>query len=168
MPDDRFADTLIYICRHTKEGAWGFIVNKPLSASVGGLLHEMELPASQEMMNTPAMQGGVVRPEAGFVLHTGLPQFMSSFAVGENVCVTTSRDVLKIIANGGLSHFMLCMGFCSWGKGQLEGEIEGQDWLVCPADLEILFRADFEDRLNLAYKKLGIDKDKFTINTGFA
>lgn len=168
ISDKRFTGTLIYICRHAKDGAWGFIVNKPLSVSVGGLLYEMDLPASQEMMNIPAMQGGFVRPEAGFVLHTGLPEFMSSFVVGENVCITTSRDILALISNGTLSHFMLCMGLCSWAGNQLEKEIHENDWLVCPADLQILFRASFGDRLNLAYRKLGIDKDKFTITTGFA
>lgn len=168
MPDERFADTLIYICRHGADGAWGFIVNKPLSASVGGLLHELDLPASQKAMNTPAMQGGFARPEAGFVLHTGLPDFASSFAVGENVSLTTSKDILRLVSGDSLPYFLLCMGFCSWSKGQLEQEIREQDWLVCPADLEILFRAKFEDRLMLAYDKLGINFDKFAPITGSA
>ena len=30
MDDERFADTLIYICSHSKEGAMGFVVNKKI------------------------------------------------------------------------------------------------------------------------------------------
>lgn len=168
MPDERFVDALIYVCRHSTDGAWGFVVNKPLSVSVGGLLHELDLPASQEAMNTPAMHGGFIRPEAGFVLHTGLPEFASSFAVSENVCITVSKDALDLISGDSLPHFLLCMGFCHWSAGQLEQEIDEQDWLVCPANLEILFRVKFEDRLALAYDKLGINPDKFTLTTGFA
>lgn len=169
MPDERFFDTLIYVCRHNADGAWGFIINMPLiSASVGGLLHEMDLPASQKAMNTPAMHGGFIRPEAGFVLHTGLPDFTSSFLVGENVCVTTSKDILTTISRDELPHFMLCMGFCSWGRGQLDKEVGEYDWLICPSDLQILFGVDNKDKLGLAYQKLGIDKQKFTIHTGFA
>ena len=44
------------------------------------------------------LQGGPLRPEAGFVLHTGQPTWHSSIAVGENVCITTSKDILDAIA----------------------------------------------------------------------
>ena len=30
MTDERFMDAVIYICRHTKDGAWGFIINQSL------------------------------------------------------------------------------------------------------------------------------------------
>ena len=30
MQDERFADTLIYICSHSKDGAMGFVVNKKI------------------------------------------------------------------------------------------------------------------------------------------
>ena len=169
MPDERFFDALIYICRHTPDGAWGFIVNQPLHhVCVGMLLQELELPSSQLMMSTPAYHGGFVRPEAGFVLHTGLPDFSSSFAIGENVCLTTSKDVLKRISSHSLSHFLLCMGFCNWGKGQLDKEVAQGDWLICPADVQILFGADPKDKMSLAYQKLGIDVQKFVNDRGHA
>lgn len=169
MPDERFADTLVYITRHTPEGAWGFVVNEPLNAiSVGGLLGEMGMPSSQQAMNTPALHGGPVRPEAGFVLHTGLPDFASSFAIGESVCLTTSKDILERISEDSLAHFLVCMGFCNWGKGQLDKEVAQGDWIACPADLEILFRAPFEERISLVYDKLGINPDFFVATTGYA
>lgn len=169
MPDERFVNSLIYVCRHTPDGAWGFIVNQPLRhVSVGGLLQELALPSSQKMMNTPAMHGGFMRPEAGFVLHTGLPDFSSSFAIGENVCLTTSKDILKRLASDSLPHFLMCMGFCSWAKGQLDKEVSQGDWLLCPCDLQILFGAKFEDRLSLACQKLGINLDRYTDQIGHA
>lgn len=168
MPDDRFVDALIYVCRHTADGAWGFIVNQPLPISVGGLLHELDLPSSQIAMNTPAMDGGPVRPEAGFILHTGLPDFKSSFAVGENVCLTTSKDILERLSEDSVAHYLMCMGFCTWSKGQLEAELSMGDWLVCPADLQILFRAPFDERLSLAYDKIGIKPESFFTTTGRA
>lgn len=168
MPDERFADALIYLCRHTREGAWGFIVNQPLPQAVGTLLQELDLPSPRQTMQTPAMQGGFVRPEAGFVLHTGLPDYASSFAVGENVSVTTSKDILNRICMNELPHYLLCMGFCSWRAGQLEMELADNDWLVCPADLSILFEVKFADRLTLAYQKLGLNVDKFAVDVGRA
>ena len=56
MNDERFFDALIYVCRHTLQGAWGFIINQPLNiGSVGSILDELDLPSSQINMNTPAM-----------------------------------------------------------------------------------------------------------------
>ncbi|TWV82461.1 YqgE/AlgH family protein [Moraxella sp. VT-16-12] len=169
MNDERFFDALIYVCRHTLQGAWGFIINQPLNiGSVGSILDELDLPSSQRNMNTPAMHGGFVRPEAGFVLHTGLPEYRSSFVIGENVCLTTSKDILQRLSCDELSHYLLCMGFCNWQAGQLEREIRQGDWLICPSDLQILFGADFADRLSLAYQKLGINLDKYTDQIGRA
>lgn len=157
MSDPRFFDTLIYICQHTTDGAWGFIINQPLSlGSVGSVLQEFGVPSPTHTMHTPAMHGGFVYPEAGFVLHTGLPNFKASVPVGENVCLTTSKDILKHLGKNTLSHYMLLMGFCQWSKGQLDEELKQGDWLVCPCDLQILFRADFKDRLALARQKIAL------------
>lgn len=156
MDDDRFAGALIYVCRHTADGAWGFIINQPMSASVGMVLQDMGIPSPTKTMNTSVMRGGFVRPEAGFVLHTGLPDFASSFVVGENVCLTTSKDILGRISQDSLRHYLLCMGFCQWHKGQLDKEVQQGDWFVCPCDLQILFGADFQDRLALARQKIGL------------
>lgn len=167
MDDERFVQSLLYICRHTPDGAWGFIINEPLPASVGGLLYELDLPSSELTMNTPAMRGGFIRPEAGFVLHTGLPEFGSSFAVGDNVCLTTSKDILSRLASDSLPHYLLCMGFCNWKQGQLEKELKDGDWFSCPADLQILFATAFDKRLSQAYSKIGIDPNRL-ISTGHA
>ncbi|OOS03589.1 putative transcriptional regulator [Moraxella cuniculi DSM 21768] len=168
LQDDRFVDTLVYICRHTKEGAWGFVVNQPLPNSVGALLADLDLPVSQQMMNTPAVDGGPVRIEAGFVLHTGQPDFKSSFVIAENVCLTTSKDILQHLAFGELSHYLLCMGHCSWSKGQLEAEVYAGDWYICPADLPTLFLTPFADRLAACYAKMGIKPERLAANLGYA
>ncbi|OOR83819.1 YqgE/AlgH family protein [Moraxella canis] len=168
MTDERFMDAVIYICRHTKEGAWGFIINQPLPNSVGGLLTELEVPVTASAMQVPAMNGGPVRPEAGFILHTGQPVYKSSFAISENVCLTTSKDILEQLSYDGLKHYLLCMGYCNWGKGQLDAEVAAGDWYVCPADLPTLFSTPFEDRLKACYDKLGIDLDKLTTMIGHA
>ncbi|MDO5650671.1 MAG: YqgE/AlgH family protein [Moraxella sp.] len=158
LGDSRFDKALIYLCRHNTDGAWGFVVNQPLPVSVGGLLGEMDIDAGAAAMRIPALNGGPLRTEAGFIIHTGLPEYSSSFAVSENICLTTSKDVLPAIAKGALSHYLMCMGFCSWQKGQLPAEIARGDWLVCPADIGILF-GEHRDKLAKAYDKLGIHPD---------
>lgn len=168
MDDERFIDTLIYICKHNADGAWGFIINQPLDASVGGLLSELDLFTSQTTMNTPAMNGGPVRGEAGFVLHTGLPDYKSSFAISENICLTTSKDILEDISLDRVKHYLLCMGYCNWGKGQLDQEIANGDWLAYPADLSTIFAIDAKDRLACIYDKIGIHRHMMIDHIGSA
>lgn len=166
MDDERFRDALIYICRHSSAGAWGFIINQTHPfLSVGGLLGELDLPSSYRTISTPVMHGGFMRPEAGFVLHTGQPNFTSSFVIGDNVCLTTSKDVLKWIADDGLSYYLVCMGFCNWAKGQLEQEILAKDWFIYPADAMTIFGDDFDKRLAKIRRKLHLATDDLEINT---
>lgn len=170
MTDERFFDSLIYICRHHDDSAWGFVINKPnASVSVGGLLMDARVDAGAVAMQTPAMDGGPVRAEAGFVLHTGLPIYRSSFALSENLSLTTSRDILTDLTNPAkISHYLLCMGFCSWGRGQLEKEVGAGDWLVYPAKIDILFHQNHHEKLNLALSSLGLNPNQFVASVGRA
>lgn len=170
MGDERFADSLIYVCRHHDDGAWGFVVNRPSSSiSVGGLLMDAKVDAGAVAMQTPALDSGPVRAEAGFVLHTGMPAYQSSFALSENVCLTTSRDILTDLTNPAkISHYLLCMGFCSWRRGQLEQEISDGSWLVAPAKIDVLFHSDHSQKLNLALSSLGVNPSQFVASVGRA
>ena len=103
------------------------------------------------------------------MLHTGQPEWASSFAISENVCITTSQDILKRIAAGqGVGHYQLCLGHASWGKKQLDQELSNGDWLVCPADLNLLFDTPFEERWQIAADKIGVNFDYLSSDIGHA
>ncbi|MGP5102418.1 YqgE/AlgH family protein [Psychrobacter celer] len=171
LPDPRFEQTLIYICRHDAHGALGLMVNRPLEQSrVGKLLEDLSIEVTDpQVMEDVALEGGPMYPEVGFVLHTGQPEWASSFAISENVCITTSQDILKRIAAGqGVGHYHLCLGHASWGKDQLERELASGDWLVCPADLNLLFDTPFAERWQIAADKIGVNFDYLSSDIGHA
>lgn len=171
MPDERFAQTLIYICRHDRNGALGLVVNRPiLDTKVGKLLENLDIEVSDDnIMHDLALDGGPVFPEVGFVLHTGQPNWASSFGISENVSITTSKDILRRIAAGeGIGHYHLCLGHASWFKDQLEKEINQGDWLVSPADLSLLFEIPFDERWHQAAEKIGVHLDFLSDDIGHA
>ena len=171
LSDPRFEQALIYICRHDKHGALGLMVNRPLEqARVGKLLEDLDIEVTDaQVMEDVALDGGPMYPEVGFVLHTGQPEWASSFAISENVCITTSQDILKRIAAGqGVGHYQLCLGHASWFRGQLEKEINQGDWLVSPGDLSLLFEIPFEERWRHAALKIGVDLDFLSDDIGHA
>lgn len=102
-----------------------------------------------------------------FVLHTGQPTWRSSIAVGENVCITTSKDILDAIAhNEGVGRYQIALGYASWGKNQLEEEMARGDWLICDSDMDLIFNLPYGDRWDAAYKKIGVDRTWFASEIG--
>src|SRR5262252_6566409 len=69
--DPRFRRTVILIVRHSKEGAFGLTINRPLGvhtlASLLAMLGEADAAATGEVQ---LFAGGPVQPQAAFVVHT--------------------------------------------------------------------------------------------------
>ena len=168
MDDDFFAHTIIYVARHDANGAQGIVLNRPSEIQIKELLNDLDIDADHVHPHA-VLHGGPVRPEAGFVLHTGQPTWYSSIAVGENVCLTTSKDILDAIAhNEGVERYQVALGYASWSKNQLEQEIERGDWLICDADMDLIFNLPYEARWDAAYKKIGIDRTWLAEEIGHA
>src|ERR1041385_1487206 len=72
MGDPRFAQTVILMARHDKNGAFGIVINKPLGertlASLLAALGEKEEGVEGSVR---VFAGGPVQPEIGFVVHSG-------------------------------------------------------------------------------------------------
>lgn len=166
-----FQHALVYICRQDRQGVLGLVMNKPIYHShITKLFEELDINVTTpDLHKKHPLDGGPMNPEVGFVLHTGQPEWVSSFAITENVCITTSKDILHSIASGqGVEHFALCLGHASWAKGQLEHEIAQGDWFSLPADMGLLFDLPYEQRWQTASNRLGIDFDRLSTDIGHA
>ena len=56
----------------------------------------------------------------------------------------------------------------SWAPGQLETEIQDNGWLHCPADPDLIFGRDIEDKYARALHKIGIDPGMLSTEAGHA
>ena len=178
MSDERFARSLIYICAHSSEGAMGIVVNQPAAnVNFPDLLVQLEvipaadliqLPSKAETVKVP--KGGPVETGRGFVLHSA--DFFienSTLPIDEGICLTATLDILKAIARGdGPASAVLALGYAGWGAGQLESEIQGNGWLHCAADPELIFGTDTEGKYEMALRKLGIDPGMLSSEAGHA
>ena len=153
------ANTVIYVCEHTEQGALGLVINRPTDLTVGDLLKRLELPLTLEIgprEQSPVFFGGPVQTDRGFVLHMPPRGYGSSIQLGE-VALTTSRDVLQDVADGkGPEHMLITLGYTGWGAGQLEEEMAQNAWLNVAASNDILFHMPPEDRYDAALAQLGI------------
>src|SRR6202161_294286 len=178
MSDERFSRSLIYICAHSSEGAMGIVVNHPASnINFSDLLVKLEVVPKSERIQLPTraegvkvMRGGPVETERGFVLHSA--DFFienSTLPIAEGICLTATIDILKAIARGdGPASAILALGYAGWAPGQLETEIQGNGWLHCTADSELVFGPDVGGKYDKALKKIGIDLGMLSSEAGHA
>jgi len=182
MLDRRFRRSVIYICAHADEGAMGIIINQTannldfgdlvdrlgLDEDSEGAIQQSELP--DELANMPIHKGGPVETGRGFVLHSS-DYFIdgSTLPIRNDVCLTATLEILKDIAAGeGPQRMLLALGYAGWSPSQLEGEIQANSWLICPADFDLIFDTDNELKYDRALAKIGIDPSHLVADAGHA
>lgn len=177
MSDDRFSGAVIYVCAHSSEGAMGIVVNQPASnINFPDLLVQLDVIPEDDAIRVEAhddirvLKGGPVETGRGFVLHSA--DFFienSTLPIDEGICLTATLDILKAIAKGsGPANAVLALGYAGWAPGQLETEIQGNGWLHCPADPELIFGLDTDEKYSKALRKIGIDIGQLSSDVGHA
>jgi putative transcriptional regulator len=159
LEDPRFAQSVIYVCAHTPEGAMGLVLNRPLERPrFDDLLRQLEVAPVPPARRINLCSGGPMDNARGFVLHTADWTGEGSLRVSDELALTASLDVLKAIAEGhGPREGLLALGYAGWGPGQLDAEIQQNAWLSVPADETIVFDEEHETKWRRALAKLHID-----------
>jgi putative transcriptional regulator len=170
MTDPHFAHALTYICEHNDDGALGLVVNKPTDMTLSALLEQLDVPVSnRDLADAPVHFGGPVQVDRGFVLHRPLGNWQSTLAVGDDLGLTTSKDVLEAVGRGeGPREVFVSLGYAGWAAGQLEQEIAQNAWLTVEADADLVFGTPPEQRLQAAMDFLGIDFSRLSDDVGHA
>ena len=170
MADPHFAHTLTFVCEHNQDGALGIVVNKPTEMMLSALFEQIKLPpAIDAFSRTPVHFGGPVQVDRGFVLHRPLGNWQSTLAIGDELGLTTSKDVLEAAARGeGPKDMLVSLGYAGWSAGQLEHELAQNAWLTVEADPDVMFEMPAEARLPAAMTLLGIDFSRLSDDVGHA
>jgi putative transcriptional regulator len=170
MVDQNFVGSVTLLCQHNDAGAIGITINRLSNYNLGEILAQLKIECADEAIRQrPVLEGGPVAPDRGFVLHSPLRGYESSMAVGSDIMVTTSRDVLADIAAGkGPDKYLVALGYAGWGGGQLEGEMLANAWLSVAADTDIVFDMPLPNRFDGALGRLGIRIDRLSSEAGHA
>jgi len=159
LNDPNFQHTVTYICEHSESGAMGLTINRPSTIDFTMLTKHLgiEIQAASRV-NTPICVGGPVESERGFILHTTDHTWSNTLPITENIALSAAYEAVEEIAHGkGPESFLISLGCAGWQAGQLEAEIAANAWLVCEADLDVLFHTPSELQFAAATKVLGID-----------
>jgi putative transcriptional regulator len=165
-----FSQSVTYLCDHGEHGAMGIVINHPLDVTVAEIFEHLNIRCQAQHEREQVLAGGPVQTDHGFVLHRGgRADWESTMAVTEEIGLTASRDILTAIAGGeGPAEHLIALGYAGWAPGQLESELAQNSWLTLPADAEIIFRTPFQQRLNAAASRLGVDMNLISSTAGHA
>jgi putative transcriptional regulator len=140
LPDPNFSRTVVLVCEHSDDGALGLVLNRPGELVVGESAPDLaELTGGDAVIDS----GGPVQPDALLVLaefddldNAGIQIVDNVGLVGES----TSLDELAFVTGRA----RVFAGYAGWGPGQLDAELEREDWFVEPAGIEDIFNPDAE------------------------
>jgi len=171
MADDRFAQTVIYMCAHSSKGAMGIVINKPIPGlTFSEVMKQLNLDTKPTTTDLPILYGGPVETGRGFVLHSGDYEGSdSTLPVSEDISLTATLDILRAIAEGrGPKHVLFALGYAGWAPGQVESEFQSNGWLHCEADPGLVFGVSPDAKWRASLQRLGIGTSGLVSDAGRA
>ena len=137
-----FQRTVVLICKHDAEGAFGLVLNRTIGKTVGEMIIA-DLPVV--LKAAPLYLGGPVQPSALSYLHTD--NFIPEADVLPNLALGHSLDDLLELGDSfsPAKKVRMFAGYAGWTAGQLEIEMKRKAWLTFPASLELVFETPPEE-----------------------
>lgn len=136
-----FHRSVVLICHHDAQGAFGLVINRVSESKVGEMLIA-DLP--ENLKEHPLYLGGPVQPTALSYLH--YDSFVPDANVLPNVSLGHSLETLVELGESFSSSkkVKLFAGYAGWSGGQLEEEMARKSWVTHPASIELIFNSEPE------------------------
>ncbi len=135
LVDPNFWRTVVLVVEHNEEGALGLVLNRPAETTVGEAVPQLE-----ELMDPDDQLfiGGPVQTSAVIVLAQFEDPGDAALLAFDDVGVLGTGDGEGEPAVG-VRAGRAFVGHSGWGPGQLDSELEREDWILEPARREDAF-----------------------------
>ncbi len=137
MMDGNFRRTVVFLAEYNKEGALGFILNRPLEYKVEDLV--IDFPDFDDN----AYFGGPVATNTIHYVHRVGQILDESIEIDNGIFWGGNFDKLKsLIANNlvSVNDIKFYVGYSGWSPGQLEDELIHGSWIIAPVDSNYIFK----------------------------
>ncbi|MEM9380246.1 MAG: YqgE/AlgH family protein [Planctomycetota bacterium] len=149
LQDPNFMHSVVLMCQHDEESAFGLVVNRPAARTIDELFPEHALLSDVRLR---VRAGGPVGLDTLQVLHRVPLSGPGSHAgdlggveVGADVRIGPDLDeVARYVrdAEDPDGHVRFIVGYAGWGAGQLESEIQTGSWLPLASTPDVVFSKD--------------------------
>ncbi|TAK15876.1 MAG: hypothetical protein EPO35_06375 [Acidobacteria bacterium] len=177
LADPNFAKSVILLCEHSAEGAFGLVINRVselTAAEAVQLSPELEAPN-----DLPLLIGGPVEPQRGWILTSRAPDVpdiegarrpdgVLSKEIGAGLHLSASPLLLRRVlqAHPAPRRTVVLAGYAGWGPGQLDAELAESAWLISPVELDLIFEIPSAVCWEMAMKRLGVEPSQLRPSYG--
>ena len=164
--DPNFAKSVILLCEHEAEGAFGVVVNRPSEISAAEAV-SLE-PPLESPNDLPLLIGGPVEPQRGWILTATRPEEVEHRDIGAGLYLSASPELLRrsLTARPLPRRTAVLAGYAGWGPGQLDQELEQSAWLIMPVELDLIFEIPSAVCWEMAIRRLGADPNLLHMSSG--
>jgi putative transcriptional regulator len=136
--DPNFQRTVVLIAEHDEGGAMGIVLNRTTEFAVADAA-----PPLADIVEPGALvySGGPVQPTAVVILAQFHDAAAAAVPVFEDVGFVGGEPDFEILADE-IARARVFAGLGGWGPGQLESELERDDWILEPALARDVFADD--------------------------
>ena len=168
LMDPNFNRTVVLLCKHTDEGAFGLVVNRPLLTSARVVVN-LEPPVEPEH-DLQVWVGGPVDQERSWILVGDEPdpsEERPGVQIADSLYLSTSPDLLRrLLEPAPPPRARLVVGYSGWGPGQLETELQASAWLISDIDRDLIFNTPADRMWEAAIRRLGADPASLQVSRG--
>ena len=152
LEDPNFHRTVVLVCVHSNQGALGVVLNRPSPLEAGEAVPEVAA-ALGEGAGARLWLGGPVQT-SDIVLLADFADPGESLLVAGDIGLVTDGAPLEELG-GRTRRLRAFLGHSGWGPGQLDGELEREDWIVAPLEAGDPFSDDADGLWVTALEQLG-------------
>ncbi len=156
LRDPNFMHTVVLMCQHSDEGAYGLVVNRKTDIVVKDLLPEHPTLARCEF---PVHLGGPVDHATLQFVHALPKEIPGGFPMSDDLWLGGDIDalgeVLVAADPGPREKVRVVLGYSGWGAGQLDVELAAGSWVPAAMDLEAIFDGEPESTWRRVVSSIG-------------
>ncbi len=137
LPDNNFSRSVVYLCEHNEDGAFGFVLNRPAKLMLSQIMEDFEKSENDLFI------GGPVQQDTLHYIHRVPELLMESKEIKNGIFWGGNFEQLKfqlennIIRSQDIKFFV---GYSGWAAGQLIDELKINSWIVFKnADITQIF-----------------------------
>lgn len=151
LGDSNFERSVVIICEHSGNGAFGLVLNQNTSNVLSDLFDDIHA-------DLPVGMGGPVETHTLHFLHTRGDIIEGSIKLMEGLYWSGNFEQVRTFLHTGVlkeGEVRFFVGYSGWGAGQIEEELEEEVWVVADALPHIVFQSDINQIWRSVLRDLG-------------
>ena len=152
LKDPNFMRTVVFMCRHSDEGSFGFVLNKAVEQTLDQLITGLD------GTEVPVFYGGPVQTDTVHYIHQYPELIPGSYKISDEIYWGGDFETVKSLLNSHQIEFdkiKFFVGYSGWEKDQLAEELAEKSWLTATTTRKLVFSTAPEDVWKESLKHLG-------------